>query len=343
MPAAPSPPSPASLATPVVAVSGAAGFIGSRLVAALAADGVPVVGIDVFNDHLYDPRLKREAAARLADRYAVPFTEIDIGDTDALASVLTDAGVDAFVHLAALAGVRTSVERPSAYHRVNVEGTASVLEALARSGVATLVFASSSSIYGHHPDVPWHEDAEPDPRSPYAETKLLGERLVADWARTGVGAERRRAVITRLFTAYGPGQRPDQAITRFAVRLLTGRPIEIYGDGSARRDLTHVDDVVSGLRAAIGHRGGPLTVCNLARGRRLGLLDVVATIERTLGVEADLRFLDRAAGDVPQTWGSIERARAELGWRPVVDLAAGVASARPWFERLAADQVDPCG
>lgn len=298
----------------------------------LAEDDLPVIGIDVFNDHLYDPALKRAAAVRFSERSGNPIHEVDIGDTDALAAVLARSGVDAVVHLAAFAGVRSSVERPADYHQANVAGTASVLEAMGRAGVDRLVFASSSSVYGANPDVPWIEDAALDPTSPYAETKRLGETLVERWAGDGD----RQAVITRLFTVYGPGQRPDQAITRFAVRMLSGQPIEIYGDGSARRDLTNVDDVVAGLRAALGDRERPVTTCNLARGRRVTLIELVAVMEEVLGVTADVRFVDPVAGDAPQTWGSIERARAELGWKPTVDLADGIASARPWFEQLAA-------
>lgn len=317
-----------------MAVTGAAGFVGSRLASSLADDGVPVVGIDVFNDHLYDPDLKRAAAVRLAERSGMPIHELDIAQTDALTEVLERSGVGAVVHLAAFAGVRSSMERPAEYHQANVDGTASVLEAMDRAGADRLVFASSSSIYGANPDVPWGEDAEPDPQSPYAETKRLGETLVRRW----VTGARRQAVITRLFTVYGPGQRPDQAITRFAVRMLRGQPIEIYGDGSARRDLTHVDDVVAGLRAALGDRAEPLTVCNLARGRRVSLIDLVAVLEDVLGVVAEVRFVDPVAGDAPQTWGSIERAAVQLDWKPTVDLVDGIASARSWFERLAASE-----
>ncbi len=308
----------------------------------LAEDDLPVIGIDVFNDHLYDPALKRAAVAPTVERFGVTIHELDIGATEELATIFEQAGVGAVVHLAALAGVRASVERPADYHRVNVAGTASVLDAMDRSGVTRLVFASSSSVYGANPDVPWVEAAALDPQSPYAETKRLGEALIADWANTANGVDR-QAVITRLFTVYGPGQRPDQAVTRFGVRMLTGQPIEIYGDGSARRDLTHVDDVVAGLLAAIGNRTGQLTICNLARGRRVTLVELVAALEEALGVEAEVRFVDPVAGDAPQTWGSIELAEARLGWRPTVELADGIASARPWFEELAARHVQPDG
>jgi len=312
-------------------VTGAAGFIGSRLAMSLAEDGVSFIGIDVFNDHLYDPALKRAAAARVTERSGSPIHEVDIGDTDALATLLARSGAEAVVHLAAFAGVRPSVERPADYHEANVAGTASVLEAMARAGVDRLVFASSSSVYGANPDVPWSEDADLAPTSPYAETKRLGEALVGEW----VGEGDRQAIITRLFTVYGPGQRPDQAITRFAVRMLSGQPIEIYGDGSAQRDLTNVDDVVAGLRAGLDDRTQPLTTCNLARGRRVTLIELVEVMEEVLGVTADVRFVDPVAGDAPQTWGSIEKASVELDWKPTVDLPDGIASARPWFEQLA--------
>ena len=314
-----------------VAVSGAAGFIGTTLVDRLLADGWDVIGIDNFDD-FYDPALKRGSVEPLLAR-GLRLSEIDLRDLDGLTELLDGAGVETVVHLAALAGVRPSAERPLDYYDVNVVGTSNVLEAMGRAGIAHLVFASSSSIYGINPEVPWTEDRLPQPVSVYANSKLAGERLVARWADADPD---RTAIAARLFTVFGPGQRPDLAITNFASRMLNGEPIEIYGDGSALRDFTYVDDIVAGLRAAMTHRERPFTPVNFARGEQVQLITVVEALQDALGLEATIEFGPPVRGDVPQTWGSIERAAAELGYQPATDLRTGLSAARPWFERVAA-------
>lgn len=301
------------------------------MVARLLADGWRVVGIDNVDD-FYDSRLKRATIEANQAGPGFEFHQADIRDLDQLIDLLDRSGAEVVVHLAAMAGVGPSAERPHLYHDVNVNGTASLLEAMSRTGIDHLVFASSSSIYGDNPNVPWHEHDRLQPISVYAETKVVGEALVAAWAHQGTNT----AVATRLFTVFGPGQRPDLAITNFAAKMLNGQPIQIHGDGSVRRDFTHVDDIVSGLLAAVDLRLEPFVAVNLARGEPVGLMEVVDALQESLGVEAEVNYGQPVVGDVSQTWGSIERAARLLGYRPSTDLVAGLAAARPWFERVAA-------
>jgi UDP-glucuronate 4-epimerase len=233
--------------------------------------------------------------------------------------------------MAALAGVRPSAERPVEYCDVNIGGTMSVLELMRRREVPHLVFASSSSIYGINPDVPWTENALPQPISVYASSKLAGESMVAH----GAAQHGYTCVGARLFTVYGPGQRPDLAITNFAGRMLSRAPVNVFGDGSALRDFTYVDDIVAGLRAAMDYRECRFETFNLARGDRVKLMDVITTLEETLDVEAKIEYFDPIRGDVPQTWGSIARSSAELGYQPATDLRAGIEASRDWFHIVA--------
>lgn len=316
-----------------ILVTGAAGFIGSNLVRGLVDDGHAVVGVDSF-DGFYDERLKRHNIAAFQGRSNFEMLELDIRNTAAMLDHC-DGAFDAIVHMAALAGVRPSGERPLEYMDVNVVGTASMLEFTRARGVPQFVLASSSSVYGINPNVPWVEEARPAPISIYANSKLAAERLVADAAATHDFS----AVAARLFTVYGPGQRPDLAITNFAARIIKNRPINVFGDGSALRDFTYVDDIVAGLRAAIDHEARPFEAFNFARGTRVELMDVIRTIEGVLGEEAQKNFTDPIRGDVSQTWGSIDKSRELLGYEPATDLLAGIEASQAWF-KLVADTVD---
>lgn len=312
-----------------IVVTGAAGFIGSTLVTDLLADGHTVVGIDALDD-FYPVSLKRWNLAKFEDNPSFEFFDIDIRDTEALLAC-TDS-VDVVVHLAALAGVRPSSERPIDYYDVNVGGTASMLDFVVHHRVPHLVFASSSSIYGINPDVPWTEEHLPQPISNYANSKLAGERLVARAA----ALHGFTATAARLFTVYGPGQRPDLAITNFAAKMLNGHEIRVFGDGSALRDFTYVGDIVAGLKGCINHNISTFEAFNLARGVQVELSNVIYLLEKVLDVEAKVVHADVFRGDVPQTWGSIDKSSALLGYRPSVDLKDGLMESRDWFGQVAA-------
>jgi UDP-glucuronate 4-epimerase len=210
----------------------------------------------------------------------------------------------------------------------NVIGTQRLLEFARAAGVRQFVFASSSSVYGVNPRVPWRED-DPVlmPVSPYAATKVSGELSGHVYSRLhGL-----RFIALRFFTAYGPRQRPDLAIHRFARLMLEGRPLPVYGDGSSRRDYTYVDDIVQGLLAAMAYADSPYEVINLGNNRTVRLDELVSTLERTLGVTAKIERLPEQAGDVPQTWASIEKARRLLGYAPSASLDEGIARFAAWL------------
>lgn len=308
-----------------VVVTGAAGFIGSTLVLRLLAEGRRVVGLDSF-DPFYPEAQKR---ANLREALRAPGFRLvtgDIRDAAALADAFAD-GADAVVHLAALAGVRPSLERPAVYADVNVHGTARVAEAASRANVTKLVFASSSSVYGEREGGPFREtDPVERPISPYAATKRAGELLLHAFHHT-CGLD---VTCARIFTAYGPRQRPDLAIRNFAERMLRGDSIPVFGDGTSVRDFTYVDDLVEGLVRALDRVGG-FSILNFGAGRTVSVLDVVAALERALGCKAVIEWRPRQAGDVSRTWSDPSAAREKLGWEPRIGLEEGIGRFAAWL------------
>ena len=307
-------------------VTGGAGFIGSHLVDALLAEQWRVTCVDNF-DPFYAESVK---AANIVPHLAHPayrLARVDITDPGALERTL-DAAYDVIVHLAARAGVRPSLSDPLGYQQVNVGGTQALLEFARRRAITRFVFASSSSVYGVNPHVPWdEEDTRLQPISPYASTKISGELLGHVYSHLyGI-----RFVALRFFTVYGPRQRPDLAIHKFARAMLRGEAIPFYGDGTTRRDYTFVGDTVRGIQAAMGWSAAPFGVFNLGNDRTVSLDELIATLEQALGVRAVLRRLPEQAGDVPQTWASIVRARRELQYEPAVGFADGIGRFAAWL------------
>src|SRR5438552_1988883 len=234
-----------------VLITGAAGFIGGHLVDSLLADGWRVTAIDNF-DPFYSAEIKQRNVAPHLRHPQYSLARVDIRDGSALQRLATR--YDAIVHLAALAGVRPSIADPRTYQEVNVAGTQNILELARQSGTPHVVFASSSSVYGVNPNTPWREsDYVLQPISPYASTKVSGELLGHVYSHLyGI-----RFIALRFFTVYGPRQRPDLAIHKFARLMLDGKPIPVFGDGSTRRDYSYVDDIVTGIRAAIEYDRTP--------------------------------------------------------------------------------------
>jgi UDP-glucuronate 4-epimerase len=310
-----------------VLVTGGAGFIGSHLLEALLARGDEVAVLDSF--HPFYPRGAKERnleGARLHPRFR-GLHEADVRDAKAVGLAIEALEPDAVAHLAARAGVRPSVEEPEEYASVNVTGTAVVLrEAIARA-VPRLLLASSSSVYGEKPRGPFSEDMDADhPISPYGATKRGAELLAYSAHRTsGI-----HVTCVRIFTAFGPRQRPDLAIHRFARRMLQGEEIPIYGEGTIERDFTFVGDVVDGMIRALDRAGG-FRVYNLGRGSPVTLNETIETLERVLGVGAKRRRHAPRAGDVPRTWASIERATRELGYAPRTSLEEGIRAFARWL------------
>lgn len=307
-------------------VTGGAGFIGSHLVDRLLAEGWKVTVIDNF-DPFYDSCIKHKNIASHIGNANYRLAEVDIRDLPLMRKILSE-DYDVIVHLAAKAGVRPSIEDPFGYQAVNVGGTQNLLELSRERGVRQFVFASSSSVYGVNPNVPWREDNHVlMPISPYASTKVSGELLGHVYSHLyGI-----HFLALRFFTVYGPRQRPDLAIHKFARLMLEGKPIPIYGDGSSRRDYTYVDDIVDGIRAAIEYDKSMYEVINLGNNHTVGLLEMVRALENALQVEAQLEFQPTQLGDVPQTWADVEKAGRLLGYRPSTDCNEGLTHFAMWM------------
>jgi len=313
-------------------VTGAAGFIGSHLCERLVSRGHHVVGLDSF-DEFYDPAIKRANVASLAGSEAFELVTGDIRDAGAL-DRLPD-GIDVVVHLAARAGVRPSIAEPLLYQDVNVTGTQQLLELARRRGIDRFVFGSSSSVYGNNEKVPFAEDDPVDrPISPYAATKRAGELLCHTYRHLfGIGA-----VCLRFFTVYGPRQRPDLAIHTFTRLLSAGAPIRQFGDGTSRRDYTHIDDILQGIEGAMGFLEADPTayeIINLGESRTVELSRLIELIAGALGVEPVIERLPPQPGDVEQTYADINRARELLGYEPGVPIEAGIPAFVEWYRASA--------
>jgi UDP-glucuronate 4-epimerase len=303
---------------PQYLVTGCAGFIGSTLTDSLLAEGCEVVGIDAFTDY-YPRDLKEAAIASALANPAFRLLELDLADAPLPPDALE--GVDGVFHLAARPGVRTSWGKGfRAYVDDNILATHGIVESAAGAGVR-VVFASSSSIYGDALAHPTAEDVTPAPVSPYGVTKLACEHLIAAYARD-FGLD---CVALRYFTVYGPRQRPDMAFSRIVRALLDATPFDVYGDGRQSRDFTFVEDAVSATVSAM--RSAPAgATYNVGGASEASLNDVLAIAQELSGRSLDVRYGERAAGDVRRTLADTTRIRTELGWEPRFDLRAGLAA-----------------
>jgi len=313
-----------------VFVTGGAGFIGSHVVDSLLAGGCTVSVFDNF-DPAYEPTLKRENLAEAQHQPGFLLIKGDIRDESALAEAITVASPRVIVHLAARAGVRPSLEDPAGYADVNVRGTIVVLETARKLGVRNVVFASSSSVYGSSADVPFRESACTDrPLSPYGATKKAGEAICYTYHHLyGMSV-----ACLRFFTVYGPRQRPDLAIRKFAGRALTGEEIPIFGDGSSRRDYTHVRDILTGITGAmdwVASDAPRFGIFNLGSSHPILLRDMVTMIETAVGHPVKRTHLPAQPGDVPQTYADTTLAERELGFRHSVDFEKGVCEFVEWM------------
>ncbi len=310
-------------------VTGAAGFIGSHVSEALLSRGWRVTGVDSF-DAFYDPGVKRRNIADCLTNRNFSLVEADIRDARAM-DVLMEREVDVVVHLAARAGVRPSIEQPVLYNDVNVTGTCVLLEAARKSKVGRFVFASSSSVYGNNPKVPFAESDNVDfPISPYAATKKAGELLCHTYHHLFA----MDVTCLRFFTVYGARQRPDLAIHKFARLIEKGEPIPVFGDGSMMRDHTYISDVVSGVLAAI-ERCRAYHIYNLGNSTPVSLSDLIGAIEKALGKKASIRRLPLQPGDVDRTFADVSLAGRELGYSPQTDLATGLRQFVAWLREEA--------
>jgi UDP-glucuronate 4-epimerase len=312
----------------VVVVTGGVGFIGYHLTRALIMAGNQVRVVDDLSDAPY-PRIWKERNARdltaeFGDKFAL--TVACVTDREAQRPVFT--GAESVIHLAGLAGVRPSFRDPARYSKVNVEGTAVTLELAREVSAKRYLFASSSSVYGNSTPLPAREDAPAIvPESPYAASKRSAELVSSAIARISA-----KLPITalRFFTVYGPRQRPEMAITLFTRAILAGKPITVFGDGSMRRDFTHVSDIVRGILAAKERAPSGYREYNLGSGAPIGLLALVDRIGTTCGKAPIIERADVPPGDVDATFADISRAGTELGWKPEIPLDQGLVSVRDW-------------
>lgn len=317
-----------------ILITGGAGFIGSHLAERLLCENNEVVCLDNFND-FYDPSLKRRNTekALLSSNYTL--ITGDILDRSTLDKVFAQS-FDAVVHLAAYAGVRPSILRPSTYQRVNIEGTLNLLERCRHHEISKFIFASSSSVYGGRSAVPFREtDDVTKPISPYAATKVAGEAMCYTFHHLfGINIH-----ALRFFTVYGPRQRPEMAIHLFANHLMRGDPIPVFGNGHSARDYTYVDDIVDGVVASINRCNG-FEVINLGGSATTSLIDLVELIGRELGVTPVLKRQPDQPGDVPITFADVTKARSLLGYSPGTNIEEGIRKFCVWFEKQYSHQED---
>lgn len=308
-----------------ILVTGAAGFIGSHLCERLLDNGCTVIGVDNFDD-FYDPQIKRRNISECLKSDEFQLVEADIRDSAAMGKAL-GPGVETIVHLAAKAGVRPSIAEPLVYSDVNINGTMVLLELAKERGIDKFVFASSSSVYGNNEKVPFSEQDNVDfPISPYAATKKACELICHTYHHlcaisiTGL----------RFFTVYGPRQRPDLAIHKFARLIEDGKPIPVYGDGSMMRDFTYIDDIIDGTVAAIDKCSG-FNIYNLGESRPIRVNDLIDEIENALGKKAVKEHLPLQPGDVDRTFADVTRAARDLGYNPKTDIRTGLAKFVEWL------------
>ncbi|MSP55126.1 MAG: NAD-dependent epimerase [Myxococcales bacterium] len=327
-----------------VLVTGVAGFIGYHVAERLLNEGREVVGLDIVNDY-YDPKLKWARLNRLVGRPGFRFVQIDLADGEAMASLFAEVRPDVVIHLAAQAGVRYSLTNPHAYIQANLVGFTNILEGCRHSGVGHLVYASSSSVYGLHTDMPFTEHRGVDhPVSLYAATKKANELMAHAYSHIF----RLPTTGLRFFTVYGPWGRPDMALFLFTRAILAGEPIDVYNQGRMERDFTYIDDIVTGVVGVSkvpatpnpafdpklpdpAMSSAPFRVLNIGNERPEPLLKMIAVLEQALGKAAVQNLMPLQPGDVPATWADVSDLAEVTGFQPATPIEVGIGRFVEWY------------
>ncbi len=311
-------------------ITGACGFIGSHLAKALVARGDKVLGIDNF-DPFYDRKLKLANIADL-DQNNFQLIECDIRNTKEITEIFQQDKFDSVFHIAALAGVRPSIEEPARYASVNIDGLVSVLEAARNANCKRIVFSSSSSVYGDNQKVPFAEtDPVDEPISPYAATKRSGELICHTYSKVFDLS----IACLRFFTVFGPAQRPDLAISKFMNMIEAEQTIPMFGDGSTSRDYTYIDDIIQGVLAAndfLTTNKNNYRIFNLGGSQPITLKEMIDKVARVVGKEAKIEQLPMQTGDVQRTFADITRSKAELGFNPQSTFEEGLQKQWEWVK-----------
>ena len=312
-----------------ILVTGGAGFIGSHLVTKLLAENVwQVTVVDNFND-FYAPSTKRANVAPFLENPQFSLEEVDICAAESLRRVFEKNKFDAIVHLAARAGVRPSLLQPELYAETNIQGTLNLLELARRFNIKQFVFGSSSSVYGINCKMPFaEEDKIQHPISPYAATKAAGELFCHTYSHL----YDIRTICLRFFTVYGARQRPDLAIHKFSRLIWENEPVEVFGDGTTRRDYTFVDDIIQGVRAAIDYEKTSHEIFNLGESHTVELNYLIRLLQENLNKKAIIDWKPMQPGDVPQTFADITKSKKLLGYNPQTQIEEGIRKFADWFK-----------
>lgn len=312
-----------------ILVTGGAGFIGSHTVDRLLNRGDKIICIDSLNSY-YDPKIKLKNIIPSIENPNYNFYNVDIRMRNELSEIFEKHKIDKVIHLAAMAGVRYSIENPNKYIDTNIRGTTNILELCVKHDINKFVFASSSSVYGNNKEVPFSESHNVDnPISPYAATKKAGELICHNYHHL----YEMNINCLRFFTVYGPRGRPDMAIAKFTKLIDNGDAIDMYGDGSSERDYTFVEDIVSGVVAALDKDHG-YQIFNLGNSDTITLTKLISTIEKEVGKKANINKMPMQPGDVNVTYADISKAKDMLGYNPQTKIEKGIQKYVEWYKSV---------
>ena len=321
-------------------ITGGAGFIGSHLVEKLLKDGNKIIVIDNFCD-FYNPKIKENNIKEFIQNLNFKLYKEDIRNKAGIHKIFEENNIDVVVHLAGMAGVRTSIENPCLYEEVNCLGTQNLLEEMKIHNVKNIIMASSSSVYGNCKQIPFREDMVVDfAISPYAATKKANEVMTHVYHKLfGFNV-----MMLRLFTVYGPKQRPDLAISKFTRLMLNDEEIEMYGDGTTARDYTYIDDIIDGIVKSCDYvceNNNVYEILNLGNSSPVALKDMIYTIGKTLNVKPKIKQLPMQPGDVDITYADITKAKELIGYEPKVSFEEGIERFIKWYKETNEEFIKP--